>query len=145
MPLFVDSATWIAVGFAIGAALLALALAVVLIVALSRSRASAGRGTDVEQLLSDSNARFEAMITDLGRALEHARAEGERTRQLSGISATIDLDVVLARALEAACALPGIDAGTIVVPQREHGPLIATLGMSSEEALRQPVAGPPDG
>ena len=144
MPLFVDSATWIAVGFAIGAAVLVLVLAIVL-VSLSRSRSGAAAGTDVEQLLSDSNARFEAMITDLGRALERAQAEGERSRQLSVISATIDLDAVLARALEAACALPGIDAGTIVVPQREQGPLIATLGMSSEEAARQPVAGPPDG
>ena len=145
MPLFVDSATWIAVGFAIGAALLALALAFALVIFLGRTRRADGPGTDVERLLSDSNARFEAMIHDLGRALEHARAEGERTRQLSGISSTIDLDAVLARALEAACALPGVDAGTIVIPQREQGPLIATLGMSSEEAARQPVAGPPDG
>jgi diguanylate cyclase (GGDEF)-like protein len=144
MPLFVDSATWIAVGFAIGAAVLALALAAALLASIGRSRGAAGR-TDVERLLSDSNARFEAMITDLGRALERARAEGERSRQLSGISSTIDLDAVLARALEAACALPGVDAGTIVIPQRDQGPLLATLGMSSEEAARQPVAGPPDG
>jgi diguanylate cyclase (GGDEF)-like protein len=145
MPLFVDSTTWIAVGFAVGAALITLFLAVALVVFAGRGRRQAPAGTDVERLLSDSNARFEAMIADLGRALERARAEGDRSRQLSGISSTIDLDAVLKRALEAACALPGVDAGTIVIPQRDGGPLVATLGMSSEEAARQPVAGPPDG
>src|SRR5919199_5612952 len=143
MPFFVESATWIAVGFAIGAAVLAVSLGIALIANLVRGRRPAG--ADVERILQESNARFEAMLEDLGRALERARAEGERTRQLSSISSTIDLDAVLARALEAAVGLPGVDAGTIVIPQRDQGPLIATLGMSSEEAARQPVAGPPDG
>ena len=79
------------------------------------------------------------------RAEIQAREEGERSRNLSAIGATIDLDAVLARVLESAGALPGVDAGMIVLPQRDEGPLIATLGMSTEEAARQPISGPPDG
>jgi diguanylate cyclase (GGDEF)-like protein len=63
--------------------------------------------------------------------------------------ATIDLDRVLSGALEAAIRMPGIDAGMIVLPKTEGGPdeepVVATVGMSAEEAVRQPVAGPPDG
>src|SRR5919198_5849915 len=113
MPVFVESATWIAVGFAIGAAVLALALGVALVVVLARARRPAVAATEVERLLGESNARFQTMIADLGHALERARAEGERSRQLTAITSTIDLDAVLARTLEAACGLPGVDAGTI--------------------------------
>jgi len=140
-----DSATWIAVGSAIGATLLALVLCIVLVAFLLRMRRAEGSAPDVERLLHEANARFEEMITDLGRALERAREEGERSRQLSGIGASIDLDAVLARVLESAGSLPGVDAATIVLPRRDEGPLIATLGMSAEEAARQPISGPPDG
>ena len=144
MPLFVDTATWIAAGLATGAAAVALVLAIVVAVLLARRRHGAD-SAEVERLLAESNTRFEAMIADLGRALERARAEGERSRRLSAIGGSIDLDAVLTRVLEAACALPEVDASAITIPQRDTGPLVATLGMSADEAARQPIGGPPNG
>jgi diguanylate cyclase (GGDEF)-like protein len=53
---------------------------------------------------------------------------------------------VLTLTLEAAGAFTGVDAGLIRLPGPDGGePLFATLGMSTDEALRQPVAGPPGG
>lgn len=143
MPLFVDTATWIAVGFAVGAAVVALALVVVLLVVAVRGRrAPEGR---IERLVQESSSRFEGMVGELARELERAQEESRRSRQLSAISSTIDLDAVLERTLEAASSLPGVDAAMVVLPQPESGPLIATVGMSADEAARQPVGGPPSG
>ena len=140
MPLFVDSTTWIAVG----PSALAVALAIVVIVLLLRGRRPAA-APDLERMVAESTARFERMVGDLARELERAQDENRRSRQLGGIGSSIDLDDVLARTLEAAEALAGVDAAMVVVPQGEAGPLIATIGMSAEEASRRPVAGPPDG
>ena len=141
-----DSATWVAVGLAIGAASLALVAAIVVLLVVVRGRRSSYAA--VEQMLRESLARTEELHGDLSTALEHARAETQRARELGEIGATIDLDAVLARTLEAAGAFAGVDAGLIRLPPIESGstePLIATIGMSTDEAARQPVAGPPGG
>ena len=52
---------------------------------------------------------------------------------------------MLARTLEAAHALRGVDATMIVLQQDDGGPLIATQGMSRDEALNQPIAPPSEG
>jgi diguanylate cyclase (GGDEF)-like protein len=141
MP-FSDSTAWIGVGAALGAAALVTLLGIVFFILLRRRRPATNR---LELMLAESNARFEAMLNDLAHELERAQDENRRSRQLSAIGSTIDLDGVLSRALEAAAALPLVDAAMILVPQEEGGPVIATLGMTAEEAARQPVAGPPDG
>ena len=51
---------------------------------------------------------------------------------------------MLARTLEAASKLPGADAALIRLEAHDK-PIIATLGLSAEEAERQAIAGPPDG
>jgi diguanylate cyclase (GGDEF)-like protein len=103
----------------------------------------------VEVLVEESSKRFEESLGELTAALEEAREESRRSRRLGEISTTIDLDAALGRTLEAALALPGVSAGLIVLPPPEQAgtdePLLATLGMSAEEAARQPVSGPPDG
>jgi diguanylate cyclase (GGDEF)-like protein len=147
MLLLMETSTWIAVGLAVGAALLALVFSLVVSVLLLRSRR-----VDVASdatALSVSNARIEVMMADLAGALELAQEEGRRSRRLSGIRESLDLDAVLARALDIAASLPGIDAAMIVLPKGSPGggpkPLIASVGMSAEEAAAQPVEGPPDG
>jgi diguanylate cyclase (GGDEF)-like protein len=138
MPLLADTATWVAVGFAAGAAALAL-------LALWR-RAPQG---DIEDLLRQSNQRFETLVADLTHAREAAEEESRRTRELSEIATTIDLDGVLTRTLESAVSAAGIDAGMIVLSSGDAAgggePFIATVGMTAQEAARQPVSGPPDG
>jgi diguanylate cyclase (GGDEF)-like protein len=132
-----DSATWIAVGLAGGAVAVALGLAVfVLLVLRRRPLGEAGRPNGTES-------------QELAKALEDAREETRRARELADIAASVDLDSVLTRALETAAGLPGIDAGMIVLPQGNSTgdvkPIVATIGMSAEEAVRQPISGPPDG
>ena len=50
------------------------------------------------------------MVRDLSGALERAQAENRRTRVLGELGGSIDLDEVLARTLDAAGALEGVDA-----------------------------------
>jgi diguanylate cyclase (GGDEF)-like protein len=139
-----DSATWVAVGLAIGAGSLALVAALVVLLVVVRGRRSSY--TEVERLLRDSLERTEGLRGDLAEALEEARTETHRARELGEIGATIDLDAVLTRTLEATGAFTGVDAGLIRLPGADGGdPLVATLGMTTDEAARQPVAGPPGG
>jgi diguanylate cyclase (GGDEF)-like protein len=130
-----DSATWIAVGLALGAVVVALAFAVLVLVALRRK-------PEAPAVEPAEGTR------DLVRALEEAREEVRLARELAEISASVDLDSVLSQVLDTVNGLEGIDAAMVVLPQRngEHGePLVATVGMSAEEAVRQPVGGPPTG
>ena len=143
MPFLMDTSTWLAVGFAIGAAAIALALSTVVVVLLVRGRREPD--TKLERMVQESSTRFEEMLGELARELERAHEESRRSRQLSAIGSSIDLDSVLARTLEAAAALPAVDASMVVVPQAEGGPLVATLGMSADDASRQSILGPPDG
>src|SRR6187551_2164527 len=106
-----DSARWVAVRLAIGAASLALGAALVVLLVVVRGRRSSY--AEVEQLLRDSLERTEGLRGDLAAALEEARTETHRARELGEIGATIDLDAVLTRTLEATGAFTGVDAGLI--------------------------------
>ena len=93
-------------------------------------------------------AGAEARLSELSVALAQAHREGQRARLFGEIGATIDLDSVLTRTLEAAAALPGFDCAMVVLPSSDGAPtepLVATIGMSVEEAAAQPMGGPPDG
>jgi diguanylate cyclase (GGDEF)-like protein len=132
-----DSATWIAVGLALGALVVALIAALAVIVALRRKPADAPPVADSKQ------------SPELARALDKAREDAVRAREVAEIAATIDVDEVLGRVLETIKRMPGVDAAMIVLMPTESGengePLVATLGMSSDEAVRQPVGGPRSG
>jgi diguanylate cyclase (GGDEF)-like protein len=131
-----DSATWIAVGLALGAAVVALVIAAVVLMSLRRRPAEPGAHEPGENL-------------ELARALAVAREDAQRAREVAEIATTFDLDSVLGRVLETVTRLPGVDAGLIALENPEAGddgePLVATMGMSPEEAVRQPVTGPPSG
>ena len=83
-------------------------------------------------------------MRELSQALVRAEYENRRARFVVQLSGALDLDDVLARTLEAAQGLPGIDSAMIVLPQASEGPLVATHGMSREEARSQPIAPPPE-
>jgi diguanylate cyclase (GGDEF)-like protein len=129
---------------AVGAAVAAL-LVLGLLVALVRSRRR-GRG-DREQVLalvSELHARVEAISRELSEALERAKEEGRRSRFLGELGASIDLDEVLARTLEAGGAIPGVDAALVSI-RDGTAPIVATMGLSAAEAQRQVISGPPNG
>ncbi len=136
MPFLVETAVWVAVGFAVGAGLLALAASVLLLVLVLR------RGRQ-DQTPAVDGGQPEA--GELEGALDDARAETERSRRLSEIATTIDLDAVLERTLAAAVSSDGVDAAMAVVRQSEESPIVATSGMTAEEAARQPVSSSPSG
>jgi diguanylate cyclase (GGDEF)-like protein len=141
MPVVADSAMWVAVGLAIGAALLALGLSAAMILYLARARRAPSPDMDAMQA---SVSRTEVMVAELTGALDQAREESRRSRQLAEIASAIDIDIVLERTLEAAADLDGVDAAMISLPDGEE-PLVATVGMTADEAARQPVARPPGG
>jgi len=131
-----DTATWIGVGFAAGAAVLALVASAVLLVLVLKRPGSAAEAAALP-------AQPEPPGEKLALALDEARAETANSRRLSEIATTIDLDAVLERTLAAAVSTDGIDAAMAVVGQTEESPLVATLGMTTEEAVRQPVSSTP--
>jgi diguanylate cyclase (GGDEF)-like protein len=138
MPL-ADTATWIAVGFAIGAAVLALGASLVLLALVVRR----GKGRAPGRA---PRAGLRAVPDEVADAIVDARAETRRSRQLAEIAATIDLDAVLERTLAAATDTAGVDAAMAVVRREEEDePLVATFGMTAVEAARQPVTSLPSG
>src|SRR2546430_4550212 len=119
-------------------------LAVVALAVFLRSRRSSDEQQDLVGLVSDMNRRMEAMIRELSESLEEAHEEGRRNRYLTELAGSIDLDEVLSRTLEAGGAVPGVDAALVSISSDDEKPLVATLGLSTEEAERQVITGPPD-
>jgi diguanylate cyclase (GGDEF)-like protein len=119
------------------------ALAITLAFLAMRRRAQRGADERIEHAVAGLNAR----VSELVGAIERAEAESRRQRVLGEVTATLDVDEVLARTLEAACGLPDVDAALVSVPAAAGGkPLVATLGLSADEAQREAViAGPCEG
>jgi diguanylate cyclase (GGDEF)-like protein len=129
---------------ATGAALAAILLTLIVQWIVRRSTSDADER--VTAVVRELEARMDEMVRGLTGALEQAQVEGRRNRQLGELAGTIDLDEVLTRVLEAAGAIPGCDAALVSLTPAPGGqPIVATLGLSAEEAERQAVTGPPDG
>src|SRR5205814_9923349 len=121
---------------------------VVLLLALLVVRWRSDRKTDerVAEVVESLNARMDELGDELQGALERAEEEGRRSRIFGELAGSIDLDEVLSRTLEAAGAQDGADAALVMLPDPQGGkPLVATLGLSVEEAERHAITGPPDG
>ena len=135
---------------ALGSVLVTLGVVLLVLLAARRGRPAPADGEETPELaraVGELNSRIERLASELTEALERSQ-EGERRNRLFGeLAGSIDLDEVLARVLEAAGATPGADAALVTVlgggPSSE--PIVATLGLSAEEAQRQAAAGPPDG
>jgi diguanylate cyclase (GGDEF)-like protein len=134
------------VAIAAGAA----AVVLVLLVFWLLRGAARGEASDerLAELVTDMNTRMEGMVSELTEALERAQEEGRRNRMLGELAGTIDLDEVLTRTLDAAGAMPGVDAALARLDDADGNgaaPIVATLGLTTEEAQRQAIAGPPGG
>ena len=140
----VEAVTSTTVLVAAGAALATLLLVSIALFVRSRRSQPAG-GQELLLLVSEMNTRMESMIRELSESLERAQEEGRRNRYLTELAGSIDLDEVLARTLEAGGAVPGVDAALVSVADNSKKPIVATLGLSADEAHRQVISGPPDG
>src|SRR5438128_2658077 len=135
--------TTILIGISVG-----LGALVVLLIGLlvARGRRGSTANEHVAEVVSNLNTRMDELGRELQGALERAEEEGRRSRIFGQLAGSIDLDEVLSRTLEAAGALRGADAALVLLPDPEEGkPVVATLGLSVEEAERHAITGPPDG
>jgi diguanylate cyclase (GGDEF)-like protein len=141
-----DAVTATTALIAVGAAVVMLALVLLVVLVRSRRRGSdSGGQQQMLALVSEMNTRMEVMVRELSEALERAQEEGRRNRFLGELGASIDLDEVLSRTLEAGGAIPGVDAALVSIRDSGDKPIVATLGLSAEEAERQVISGPPNG
>jgi diguanylate cyclase (GGDEF)-like protein len=133
----------ILIGISVGLGALVVLLLALLIV---RWRSDTVTDERVAEVVASLNSRMDELGRELAGALERAEEEGRRARIFGELAGSIDLDEVLSRTLEAAGALEGVDAALIMLPDPQGGkPLVATLGLSVEEAERHAITGPPDG
>jgi diguanylate cyclase (GGDEF)-like protein len=136
---------------ALGSALITLGLVLVVLLLVRRGRdrpaAEPETGTELALAVRDLNERLEGMFRELTQALERSHEGDRRNKHLGELAGSIDLDEVLTRVLEAAGATPGADAALVTIAGGGGAgkPIVATLGLSAEEAERQAIAGPPDG
>ena len=131
------------IGISIGLGALAFVLLILLV---ARRRADSTADERVAEVVASLNQRMDELGRELAGALERAEEEGRRSRIFGELAGSIDLDEVLTRTLEAAGALAGADAALVMLPDPQGGkPLVATLGLSVEEAERHAITGPPDG
>ena len=119
-------------------------LALAFLVVLVRERRAADRR--FAQVVQELTTRMDAMVEELHSAMDRTTDDERRGRILGELGGSIDLDEVLTRVLEAAGVIRGVDAALVLLPgPTGEKPIIATVGLSTEEAERQAVAGPPDG
>ena len=112
---------------------------------LSRARRDSERRVETVSAELSARDRTSCSASSHG-AVERAREEGRRSRVLGELGGSIDLDEVLARDARGRRRLPGVDAALVnVAAETGEPPIVATLGLSEEEARRQAIAGPPDG
>jgi diguanylate cyclase (GGDEF)-like protein len=136
---------------ALGSALVTLGLVLVALLFARRGKRPAEtetEGTDELALaVRDLNSRMDGLFRELTQALERSQEGDRRTKHFGELAGSIDLDEVLTRVLEAAGATPGADAALVTIAGAGGitKPIVATLGLSTEEAERQAIAGPPDG
>ncbi|MDQ3778471.1 MAG: sensor domain-containing diguanylate cyclase [Actinomycetota bacterium] len=130
-------------GWAIFAAVVVLLGLVFLLVFIRERRAADQRFMLAMQELA---TRMDGMVRELQTSFDRSHVEEQRRRVLGELGGSIDLDEVLTRVLEAAGAIRGVDAALVTLDSGGgEKPIVATVGLSTEEAERQAVAGPPDG
>jgi two-component system cell cycle response regulator len=126
--------------------LLAGLVVISMVTAIAMVRRSSRRADQrVAELIQSLNERINELAYELASAREEAEEELRRHRVLGELGGSIDLDEVLERILEVAASGEATDAALVWLEDERGQPLVATLGLSHEEAERQAVAGPPDG
>jgi diguanylate cyclase (GGDEF)-like protein len=135
--------TAVLIGVCVGLAGIIFILSTLLVLRRAARRADDRFAEVVRQL----DGRIDALSRDLARVLDPGDERTRRSKALAELGGSIDLDHVIERALDAAGSIPGADASLLSVDGAANGkPLVATLGLSREEADREALAaGPPDG
>jgi diguanylate cyclase (GGDEF)-like protein len=124
---------WLLIGLA-----LALGVCVVLVLALLR-RLRRRNTHDVEAQVAATVETLEARLDELARelssAVTRAEEESQRSRFLSQIATTIDLDDAIGSTLQAVAALPKVDAAVVELDPDGNGEqrLLGSIGLDRDD------------
>ena len=122
---------------AIGALGLALLTAASAAVAVWRARTTADdRVAEAVQKLA---AGMQETMRDLADAVETAQTAGRAERFVGELAATLDLNEVTERTLEAAALIPGVEAVLLDAAAPDGARLSAAVGMLDDEAAKAAV------
>jgi diguanylate cyclase (GGDEF)-like protein len=119
---------------------LAVALGVCAVVALDllrrlRRRTSRDVEAQVAATVETLEARLEELAQELSSAVRRAEEEAQRNRFLAQVATTIDLDDAIGSTLQAATALPKIDAAVVELDPDGEGDerLLGSIGLERED------------
>ncbi len=126
--------------FAIGAICLAFLTAVAAAVAVRRARAATDeRVAEAVQTLA---AGMQETMRDLAGALDAGSRVPRPDRFVVELAATLDLDQVAGRTLEAAATTPGVEAAFLDAAGADGARLAASLGIPEDEAAKTAISIP---
>jgi diguanylate cyclase (GGDEF)-like protein len=77
--------------------------------------------------------RTQSTLANLEGALSEAQLEALRMRALGDLSTSLELDEIIARVLDAATGLSGVDAALATVPLADEAPLVRSVGLTEDE------------
>jgi len=130
---------------------LAVALGVCAVAALDllrrlRRRTSRHVEEQVAATVQTLEARLDELAQELTSAVKRAEEETERSRFLAQIGTTIDLDDALGSTLEAAAALPKVDAAVVELDPDGYDAerLLGSIGLDGDDGAVRIFTGPPD-
>jgi diguanylate cyclase (GGDEF)-like protein len=121
------------------AALGAAALLVALTWFVARRTAARTSRERVQEAIEELTARVEDLSGELERALRRA----EQRDAHGDLGVLIELDDLLARIVDIAASLDGVDAAVVSVDGDENEQLVAAAGMPVEDAREETLAGRP--
>ena len=133
----------------LGVALGVCALVVLELIRRLRRRTS----RDVEARLASTvqtlEARLDELVRELSSAVRKAEEEAQRSRFFGRIATTIDLDDAIGSTLEAASALPKVDAAVVELEPEGDGDerLLGSIGLDAdtgEDGADRVFTGPPE-
>jgi diguanylate cyclase (GGDEF)-like protein len=119
---------------ALGVALLTAAIAAVVV---WRVRAAADQ--QVAEAVQKLAVGMHETMRDLTDAVETAHLQSRADRFVGELAASLDLDEVTERTLEAASAVPGVEAALLDAAAPDGARLSATVGMPEEEASKAAI------
>jgi diguanylate cyclase (GGDEF)-like protein len=106
-------------------------------VAVWRVRANSDRR--VAEAIAKLAAGMQETMRELADAVETAQAAGSADHFVGELAATLDLDEVTERTLEAAGAVPGVEAAFLDSGAPEGARVNASIGMDAEEAAKAAI------
>ena len=109
-----------------------------------RRRSSREAEKRVAGAVENLEQRMEELARELTEAVQRAEEETRRSRFLSQLGTTMDLDDLLRTTLEAASALPRVDAALVQLDGGRQEPLVASTGFDGEEPDAATLFGVPE-